>query len=174
MYVDKITDRKTKLLSNLSEYLPLVPVLTIFRKPRVAVYRGLAPQSMGAESNWRLATQAPPCWKARNVGYCIRPLFHVTVSEVSSYQNPSPEDFNADAKFHVSVSVKPIFIFLHFFLLPTSKFYHLKGNATLFYPKWGNKLTFLSLIRVPMQGCDVLDTDYGFDILRENNCDFAN
>ena len=33
-----------------------------------------------------------------------------------------------------------------------------------FNPKGGNKLTFLSLIRTPLQGCDALDTDYGFDI----------
>jgi len=25
-----------------------------------------------------------------------------------------------------------------------------------------------------LQGCDALDTDNGFDILRENNCNFAN
>ena len=39
---------------------------------------------------------------------------------------------------------------------------------------WWQVNIFLSHLRVPLQVCDVLETDYGFDILRENNCDFAN
>jgi len=46
------------------------------------------------------------------------------------------------------------------------------GKFNTFYPKCVDKFNLLSYIHAPLQGYNVLDTSYGFDILRENNCDF--
>jgi len=40
-----------------------------------------------------------------------------------------PEDFNADALLHVSVSVKRIFLFYFIFTVPTYFWYYLQENA---------------------------------------------
>ena len=48
------------------------------------------------------------------------------------YQDLCPQVFNADALFHVLVSVKRIFLFGPYFKVSAYFYYHLKGNITFF------------------------------------------
>ena len=91
------------------------------------------------------------------------------------YQDLCLEDFNVDALFHVSVS--GMFQYLSFFYLTFNCAYikllllTVQENAT---PFTQNMVTskFSYLLYVP--GYYVLDSLYGFVLLRENSSDFAN
>jgi len=81
-----------------------------------------------------------------------------------AYQDAYPEDFNADALFHVSVSVKRICLYLPYYkqCLHNIVIIHMKMQC-LFIQNVVNS-NFLSYIRVIFQGYDVLGADYGLDI----------
>jgi len=91
-----------------------------------------------------------------------------------AYQDAYPEDFNADALFHVSVFVKRICLCLPYYkqCLHNIVIIHMKMQCLFIHNVMNSN--FLSYIRVIFQGYDVLGAVYGFDIKREHHCDFAN
>ena len=88
---------------------------------------------------------------------------YFTFHETDPYSTFS---YQSRISFYVYLTFNCAYIILLFFT----------RKCNTFNPKCGNMYTYLSYmyIQVPLPGYDVLDTDYGFYILRENNCDFAN
>jgi len=102
----------------------------------------------------------------QNILFTIHSRFLLGLYSTFQYpdQDAYPEDFNADALFHVSVSVKRICLSLPYFkqCLHIIVIIHIKMQC-LFIHNVVNS-NFLSFIRVIFQGYDVLGADYGFDL----------
>jgi len=83
-----------------------------------------------------------------------------------AYQDAYPEDFNADALFHVSVSVKRICLCLPYYkqCLHNIVIILMKMKCLFIQNVVNSNFLSYTYIRVIFQGYDVLVADYGFDI----------